>query len=81
MSDTVTSLLERARTLSPAEQDELVDQLIDANCPDVITWQTEWATEAARRLDEHRRDPSKAIPAAEVLAEGRRRSAARRGGP
>ena len=81
MPDTVTTLLDRAKQLTPAEQDELVDRLIDSACPDIASWQAEWAAEATRRLDEYRRDPSTAIPAEDVLAEGRRRSAARRGAP
>ena len=81
MPDTVTTLLDRAKQLTPAEQDELVDRLIDAGCPDSASWQAEWAAEAERRLDEYRRDPSTAIAAEDVLTEGRRRSAARRGAP
>lgn len=78
MADTVRELLEKAAKLDAEERHELVDRLIDVDTLGQADWDTAWGREACRRLEQLPIDPEQVIEAADVLAEGRRRAAARR---
>ena len=61
------SLLQELLQLSPAERIELAQELLDsAGAEDLPPLSPEQMREIDRRLDEHEKDPSSAIPWEEV---------------
>jgi putative addiction module component (TIGR02574 family) len=71
MSQAIPSaILEAAMALSPEARAELADILLDSlDRPMPAEIEAEWAKEITRRIATYERDPSTAIPGAQVLAE------------
>ena len=71
MTDAVKQLSRQARTLSPDERLELVDDLLASLDEGDAKIDALWAREAEDRLAAYRRGEIKAIPLQEVLAKYR----------
>jgi hypothetical protein len=84
MTVTVRNLFDQAQQLPAEEQADLIDLLLAHGQPDDarddVAWTAEWATEIEARVRSLERGEAVAVPAEDVLAEGRRRLAAMRGG-
>ncbi len=73
MTDQVTELAERGKSLSPEDRTRLVDLLlISLQEPATAEAEAAWETEIDRRLDAYERGEVKSIPAEEVFAKARR---------
>ena len=68
MSEHVAKLLKEAEKLSAEERLELIEWLEASLSPPDPAVEQAWIEECDRRLDEHRRDPSKARDAVDVFA-------------
>jgi putative addiction module component (TIGR02574 family) len=69
MSDSAKSILEAALKLSETERAELADALMESLPPDedlIELTEEKFAAELDRRLADHDRDPSSAIPWSEL---------------
>ena len=71
MTDAAKQLSRQARTLSPNERLELVDDLLASLDEGDAKFDALWAREAEDRLAAYRRGEIKAIPLQEVLAKYR----------
>jgi putative addiction module component (TIGR02574 family) len=66
---TKATLIAEIKKLTPEERLELIGDIWDSLDHLEVTPSREQLAEASRRLEEHRRDPSNAIPVDKVLAE------------
>ena len=74
MSDLVTELAERGRTLSPVDRSRLVEMLLESlhEQPLDVDVERAWAAEIARRVASYERGEEPTFSAEEVFAEARR---------
>jgi putative addiction module component (TIGR02574 family) len=73
MTDQVTELAERGKSLSPEDRARLVDLLlVSLQEPATAEAEAAWEMEIDRRLDEYERGEVNSIPAEEVFAKARR---------
>jgi putative addiction module component (TIGR02574 family) len=73
MTDQVTELAERGKSLSPEDRTRLVDLLlVSLQEPATAEAEAAWEMEIDRRLDEYERGEVNSIPAEEVFAKARR---------
>jgi putative addiction module component (TIGR02574 family) len=73
MTDQVTELAERGKSLSPDDRARLVDLLlVSLQEPATAEAEAAWEMEIDRRLDEYERGEVNSIPAEEVFAKARR---------
>jgi len=69
MTDRVTELAERGKSLSPENRVRLVDLLLASlQEPDAADAEAAWQAEIDRRLDEYERGDVTSIPAEDVFA-------------
>ena len=85
MPITVRDLYAQAQRLTAEEQADLIDLLLAIRPPDDVSadddaWTAAWAAEAEARVQSVTQGGVVAIPADDVLAEGRRRLSALRQG-
>lgn len=85
MTVSVRSLYDQAQRLTPEEQADLIDLLLTSGQPDDTgldynAWTAAWAAEVEARVRSLEQGDAEAIPADDVIAEGRRRLAAMRQG-
>ena len=73
MTDQVTELAERGKSLSPEDRARLVDLLlVSLQEPATAEAEAAWDTEIDRRLDAYERGEVEAIPAEDVFARARK---------